>query len=168
MSHGQRKPRVPRWHPTDTISHAIGSAVKLSKSEVKLLLAGASQSFDALRRACATEHQWRILSGSVAVAGAIEHFGAVKGLAGHIQAADAALQSIHTRNTSTGQWVPVGMYFYEVEALEAFIDIHGFQLKQISRGEFNQAADRVFTQTKSAGGQIEFETTTQTPESTTA
>lgn len=86
----------------------------------------------------------------------------------HIQAADAALQSIHTRNTSTGQWVPVGVYFYEVEALEAFIDIHGFQLKQICRGEFNQAADRVFTQTKAAGGQIEFETTIQTPESIAA
>lgn len=170
MSHGQRKPRIPRWRPADPISHAISMAVKLSKSEIKLLLTGANQCFDALRRACATEQQWRMLSGSIAVARAIEHFGAVKGLSGHIEHAEAALQSVHTRNTSSGQWAPVGMRFDEIADLSAFIDIHGFQLKEISRGEFNQAADRVVDQTISSGGKVDFATSTEAlvPESITA
>lgn len=65
----------------------------------------------------------------------IERQGVVRGLAQQIADADAAVKSMRQRNDkSTGRVGP--LFGNEITALDTLIEIHHFQLKQISQGEY--------------------------------
>lgn len=65
----------------------------------------------------------------------IERQGVVRGLAQQIADADAAIMSLRLRtDKSTGQVGP--LFGNEITALDTLIEIHHFQLTQISQGEY--------------------------------
>jgi len=145
MSHNKkpRKKYRPRNVTTDTMSLALHRAAKPSAADRDEVLGLLRDSIKALREGAATEIHWSIASGSVSVALAIERQGIVRGLLGHIQAADQALQEMYYRAIQIGGWrsVQVTLYAKELDALQTVIEIHTFQLDQLGRAELLSAID---------------------------
>lgn len=84
----------------------------------------------------------------------IERTRIVRGLAGHIAQAQAALESWEQRAMTSGIWLPAAMEFSEQDALATFVDLHEFQLQQLSAGEIYRASQRMIARARSAGGQV--------------
>lgn len=84
----------------------------------------------ALREGVATEQQWQCAAIHVAVASRRQ--GPVRGLQGHIQAADQALQGIHASalHAGRGRWAAIVPQFQELDALQTFMDLHELQTTQ--------------------------------------
>lgn len=146
-------------HPVDTMAIATDNVALCSSQEINRLLHVLHQCHRALRQGCATELQWGIMAGSCTMAQAVEDCGVVKGLAGHIKACEKALNTIRTRYLAAPQtrserlakWGKTGLRFDEAEALKTFVEVHGYQLRQLSRAEFTQAVDLAVARANSAG-----------------
>lgn len=146
-------------HPVDTMAIAIDGAALCSSQEINQLLHVIHQCHRALRQGCATPAQWGIMAGSCTMAQAIEDLGVVNGLSGHITACNEALETIRkryetapqTRSERLAKWGKTGLRFDEAEALKTFVEVHSFQLRQLSRSEFTQAANLAVARANSAG-----------------
>ena len=150
-----RKPRRPRWLPTaDTMKLASHRAARLSQAEVAEVMQPLRQAFQALREGVASEWHWSIAASAVNAAKAIERQGVVKGLHEHLRSADAALQAIYTRAMATGPWRPTPLHWHELDAIHAAVDLHEYQLKQLSRGEVLRAIDKAAAEIRSTGGRV--------------
>ena len=138
-----RKAYRPRPITADTMALATHFAAKPSVADRAEVLGILRQAVQALREGVATEHQWSVAAGSVTVALAIERQGIVRGLMGHLKTAEQALQDIYDRalRTGGGRWVRVTLYYQELDALQTFMDLHAFQVKQLGRAEFLAAID---------------------------
>lgn len=138
-----RRPYRPRPVTAHTMTLALHYAAKPAKADCDDVLAPLKTALRALREGVAIEYQWSIAAGAVNVAMAIEQQGAVTGLRGHLQAAEAALQAIYDRaiRTGGGRWIRVTLYGSEIEQLQLFFELHEFQIKQLGRAEFLAAID---------------------------
>lgn len=153
------RPKPPRrkYRPRDIVNDplavALHRAAKPSRQDRADVLAPLQQAIKALRQGQATEQQWSIAAGAVAVAQAIERQGVVRGLAGHLQTAELTLQAIHDRalRTGGGRWMRVTLYFGEIDALTTFEECHTFQLNQLGRAELLQAIDAAARDVKADG-----------------
>lgn len=139
-SHKPRKAYRPRPIALDTMAIALGGAAKPSQADREQLLQMVRTPVKALREGVATELQWAIVAGAAALAKAIEAQGIVRGLAEHWASAEAALQGIYTRAMAAGEWKPTALYYQELDALQAFVDLYTFQIGQLSRDEISKAA----------------------------
>lgn len=140
-SHKPRKAYRPRLIAVNTLEIALHRAAKpapADRAEVLNILRLAAK---ALREGVATELQWSIVAGGVDVAKAIERQGIVRGLAEHLASAEASLQAIYDRAMATGVWKPTALYYYELDAVQTFVDLHVFQVNQLGRAEFLAAID---------------------------
>ena len=138
-----RKAYRPRPVTAHTMTLALHYAAKPAAADRREVLGILSSAIQALREGVATEHQWSIAAGSVTVAQAIERQGIVRGLQGHLKAAEEALQGIYDRalRTGGGRWVRVTLYFYEIEALNDLVWLLTLQVSKLSRAEFLAAID---------------------------
>jgi len=138
-----RKAYRPRPVTAHTMTLATHYAAKPSASDRKEVLDMLSSAIQALREGVATEHQWSIAAGSVAVALAIERQGIVRGLLGHQDRRAGAAG--HLRPRPAHRWRPLGcayaLYYQELDALQTFLDLHAFQVRQLGRAEFLAAID---------------------------
>ena len=146
MTHGARKPRRPKWGLTgDTMALAIHGAAKPDRADVDHVIATIQAAHKALREGVATEMQWSVLSGSVDCARMIEKQGVVRGIHEHIASAHHALQSVYTRamqvnpHTPLDRWRPTALHWHELDAISTFVDLHAYQIRQLSRKEFLSA-----------------------------
>lgn len=132
-----RKAYRPRPVTAQTMTLARHYAAKPSVEDRAEVLGMLRQALRALREGVATERQWSIAAGGVTVALAIERSGIVRGLDGHLKAAEQALQDIYDRalRTGGGRWVRVTLYYQELDALQTFMDLHTYQVRQLGRGE---------------------------------
>jgi hypothetical protein len=150
-----RKPRRPRWHPTaDTLAIALHQAAKPAPADVDEVLQAVLDASKALREGVATERQWSILSGSLAVAHTIERQGVVRGLREHLASAEAALQAIYNRAKQPTGWRPTVLHYHELDAVHTFTDLHAFQARSLSRAEFLRAINTTTAQIRSDGGRV--------------
>lgn len=137
---GRKKPRQSRWPArVDSMRLAIVRASCLTDAEIAVVLAPVRQALAATRQACATSTDWSNLAMACAVAEAIERQGVVRGLAGHLRNADAALQAIAARSDTAKGWQRTPLYFHEIDALNTFVDLHEFQIKKLSAAEYQRA-----------------------------
>jgi len=149
-----RKPRRPRWLPTNTLTLARHRAGKLSGEELASVMRPLQAAFTAMRRGVATELDWSHLASAVNVAMAIEAQGIVKGLREHFTAAELAIAGIKRRAMDSGEWKPTALYYLELDALTTAIELHQFQLENLSHGEFNRALDHAEAEIRSTGGLV--------------
>ena len=154
MSHG-KPPRKSRWpaavNTMDLVSRRVALVTPADLAEVMHPLQAA---FTALRQGVATEWQWSVLASAMNCAQAIEKQGVVRQLAGHLHAAELALQSIYNRAMAAGKWQPPSLYYIELDAIDTAIDLHKFQLQQLSTGEVIKALDYAQTEVRSSGGRV--------------
>lgn len=131
------KPRRIRFAPTaNTMAIALHHAAKPSRADVGELLDAVQAAFKALREGVATERQWSILAGTLDVALAVERQGVVRGLHSHLTAAEQALQTVYNRAMRSTSWQPTALHFHELDAIHTFVDLHAYQVKQLSRAEY--------------------------------
>ena len=151
-----RKPFRSRWARTaNTMALALHQAAKPAAADIDDILRVMLDASRALREGIATERQWSILSGSVAVAHTIERQGVVRGLREHLKSAEVALQTIYNRATLNGAWRPTALHYYELDAIDAFTDLHAFQARTLSRAEFLRALNTTTSQIRSGGGSVD-------------
>lgn len=153
-AHGLRIPRVARGL-VNPIAHAIAGAVKPRDTHIKQITAALQLAAKHLREGVATAGDWGIVAGSLSLAIAIEHGGIVRGLGGHFEAFERVMQTIHNRANITGKWQRTALWHYELDELRHFIDLHSYQLKQLSRSELETALTRATATIKSEGCTVE-------------
>lgn len=146
-------------NPVDPIAAAMDSAALCSSQEINRVLHILHQCRRALMQGCATKLQVGIMAGSCTLAQAVEDIGVVKGLGGHITVCNDALETVRkryeaapqTRSERLARWGKTGLRFDEAEAIKTFVEVHSFQLRQLSRAEFTQAANLAVARANSAG-----------------
>lgn len=154
MSHG-KPPRKPRWPAAVNTMDLVSRRVALvTPADLAQVMEPLQTAFTALRQGVATEWQWSVLASGMNCAQAIEKQGVVRQLAGHLHAAELALQAIYQRAMTTGQWKATALYYTELEAINTAIDLHKFQLQQLSTGEVIKALDYAQAEVRSSGGRV--------------
>jgi hypothetical protein len=154
MSHG-RPPRRVRFVTTPhTMSLVVRKVTRLTAHELGLVLGPIESSLTALREGVASELEWSLLASAVEIALAVEDKGVVRGMRGHIEAAERALQGIKLRAMATGEWLPTALYYQELDDVTAAVELHRFQLEQLSSAEARKALDLAKGRVRAAGGRV--------------
>lgn len=139
---GRKKPRLPRWPACNgTISRAILNASRLTPTEVAAVLQPLEAGVTAMRQGQGTMTDWSAIASACTIALTIEEQGVVRGLRGHLQATDAALQAIAQRCDTNAGWQRTALYFHEIDALSDLVFLHRHQLEALSAAEFHRAVD---------------------------
>ena len=105
-----------------------------------------------MREGVATEAEWAMLAGAINVAKAIKGKGVVRGLAEHFASAEAALDAISRRALASGAWQATALYYQELEHVNTLVDLHEYQLGQLSYGERRLAIRTATAVVLSSGG----------------
>ncbi|WP_272971065.1 hypothetical protein [Comamonas terrigena] len=143
-----------RRHVKDPISTAWKYSTRLTAAELAGVMEPIRACLAAAVAGVATQLQHQVLDTQAELATEIERTRIVRGLAGHIAQAQAALESWASRSAASGKWRPVQLEFAEQDALATFVDLHEFQLQQLSAGEIYRATQRMISRVESAGGQV--------------
>lgn len=154
MTHG-RKPRRPRPVNANTIGAALRLATRLTPAELKHTMSATRQCERHLREGVATEEHHTILYTVLQLALGVEATGIVRGLRSQLSTATAAMDSIRDRATSSGTWRATEPHEREMDAIAEAIDLHEYQLTQISVGELHAVAQKLQARTLSTGGAVE-------------
>ena len=126
----------------------------LTRTEIATTIAPLRACFEHVRAGVATHDEYIVLHSAFLVAQEIEAQGVVRGLHEHIAAALQACQAYEWRS-STGQgWKPSALHFHELDAMREMLDLHEFQLQQLTAAELHEAARRLIARTQSQGGQV--------------
>lgn len=136
------------------ITLAMRRASVIPAAEIATVMEPNRRAFKAMREGVGSETDWIYLAGAVELALAIERQGVVRGVGGHLTAAEAALRGIKHRAMDSGAWKPTALYWQEIEALDTFLLIHQHQLENLSEGEWRAAHERAVAVVRSAGGQV--------------
>lgn len=152
MTHG-RKPRQRR-EMRDPFRTALMRATKHTAAELASIMGPMRACLKAVREGVATQLQFEVLQSSMVIAEAIEHSGIVRGLAGHIASALQACTAIEARALTSGAWVQTALHFYELDALTTAVDMHEYQLQQLSAGELHRIVAQTMARTASSGGTV--------------
>lgn len=126
---------------------------RLTTQEVEQCMTPLLQSFNAIREARATHAQWLVLNSHFLISQEIENQGVVRGLQGHIAAALAASQTYAVRSGEEENWKPSALYFSELDAMSTMLEMHQFQIEQLSAHELQTATKRLTSRTLSQHGQ---------------
>lgn len=149
-----RKRYRPRPVAVNTFAIALSGATKPAKRDVDEILCVLNAAFKALREGVATETQWAILDACLQVSRAVERQGVVRGLGGHFDSAAEALQAIYNRASMSDRWHPTALHYYELDAMQTFVDLHAYQMRQLSRAEFQNAVELAVAQIRSSGQKV--------------
>jgi len=137
---GRKKPRQPRWPAcSGTISRAILNATRLTATEIEQVLEPVEAGVTAMRQGQGATDDWSTIASACTVALTIEEQGVVRGLRGHLQAIDTALQSIAKRCHTANGWQRTALYFHEIDALNDLVFLYRHQLEALSAAEFRRA-----------------------------
>ena len=121
---------------------ARNQATRLTAAELDEVMVPIRAAATRMRQGLASHDDHAMLDGSLRLAKSIEQQGIVRGLAGHLADFESALAAIGARaTTSTGRWNAPTLHFHEIEAIQLFLDLHLFQIKALSFGEFRRAYD---------------------------
>lgn len=136
-----RKAYRPKWGLINPIQLAIEGATKPTLAQREEILKPFRACITALREGVATEQQWSVVSGAVAMCRAVQDIGVMTGITGHLQLADDALNGIHSRAKSSGTWKPPALDFHELDAVQDMHALYVRQVNEMCRSEFDRVLD---------------------------
>lgn len=143
--------RKPQGNPLAQINrlHSL-----LTPQEVQETMHPLRTGFDLMRARAATEDHYVVVYTIFRIAQEIEKQGVVRGLAEHIHAALQACDTYHGRCMQTGTWAAQELEFAELDAMANLIELHEFQLKQLTAAELHASARKLIARTQSTGGVV--------------
>lgn len=144
----------PRQHGRNPLMVFNQHNSKLTPAEVAETMGPLRTAFAHIREGVATHNEYVVLHSIMLIAAEIELMGIVRGLQEHINAALLACESYQARSGHADNWRPSAVHFHELDALREMVDLHEFQLQQLTAREVHQAARRLIARTKSAGGDV--------------
>lgn len=144
----------PRQHGRNPLMVFNRHNSKLTPAEVAETMGSLRTAFAHMREGVATHNEYAVLHTSMLIAQEIEQKGVVRGLQEHITAALLACASYQERSGFAENWAPSDMHFHELDALGAMLDLHEYQLQQLTAREVHLATQRLVARTKSAGGDV--------------
>ena len=153
MTHG-RKPRRYVRISTNPVQLAIRRASRHTDAELASVMGPVRQCLKLVREGVATQMQFEVLQSTMVIAEAIEASGLVRGLADHVDSALQACAAIEARALARGTWRQTALYFQELDALATAVDLHEFQLQQLSTGELQRIVQQTMARTSSSGGNV--------------
>lgn len=153
MTHGRKKPRQRREMRSPFVI-ALMRATKHTPEELDSIMTPMRACLKAVREGVATQLQFEVLQSSMVIAEAIEHSGIVRGLADHITSALQACSAIEARALTSGAWQQTELEFTELDALATAVDLHEYQLQQLSAGELHRIVQQTMARTASTGGNV--------------
>jgi hypothetical protein len=137
---GSCQPRTVRYPAILNTMEIVKSGVTIQlKSDVDEVMNAITSAGTAMTQGNATDNNWSVLAGGVAMGKAIEKQGVVRGMSEHLAITDNALDAIYKRALATGAWKSPTLYAGEIVVIREFISLHGFQLRKLSNGEFRAA-----------------------------
>lgn len=122
-----------------TIDIATSNVRKLPEETIKKISESLEQSVSDLTVPESSVRAWADLKMACLVARRIERIGVVRGLAPVWDSASEVLESIVARNMHSAVWHHSELSAKEVSALKELAEMHIFQLRQLSRAEFERA-----------------------------
>lgn len=149
-----------------TMAIAKARATRLTAEEVSDTMAPSRLSLIALREGRASENHHCILHTVIALAEVIEEQGVVRGLQQYWKAADQAMAAIRQRARAKGGWTPPVLRGSELAVITEAIDLHAWQIAQLSARELAGAARLLIARTQTAKRPV-LRTTMQTLEAQT-
>lgn len=151
----RRKPFRSRWADRPNTFAVINHhGTKLTSAEITSIIDPVRECFAQIRAGTATEVHATVMHSTIQVAQEIERGGIVRGLAEHFASALAACDAYYARGMASGTWRPSAVHFYELDALTAAIDLHVYQLQQLTAGEIHEVTRRLIARTQSNGGEM--------------
>lgn len=144
----------PRQHGRNPLMVFNQHNSKLTPAEVAETMAPLRTAFAHIREGVATHNEYVVLHSIMRIAQEVEHMGIVRGLQEHISAALQACESYQARSSHAEHWRPSALHFHELDALREMVDLHEFQLKQLTAREVHEAARRLIARTQSEGGEV--------------
>lgn len=144
----------PRQHGRNPLMVFNQHNSKLTPAEVAETMGSLRTAFAHMREGVATHNEYVVMHSSMLIAQEIEQMGVVRGLQEHITAALQACASYQERSGYAENWAPSDIHFHELDALGAMLDLHEYQLQQLTAREVHLAAQRLIARTKSAGGDV--------------
>jgi hypothetical protein len=148
-----RKAYRPRHIAVNTLDLALHRAGKPAREDRAEVLAKIDAAVRALCTGVATEMDWSVAAGAVAVALAVERQGIVRGLQEHLDSAEQALQAIYDRCRMPRMWLRPTLTIQEVDAVRLLAELHTFQVEQLGRAEFIAAINAATKETIAQGHQ---------------
>jgi hypothetical protein len=139
----------------DTAQAAIMRATKLTEAEIERHMDPINFVANRIRAGVATAHEHSVVETVFFIAQEIEARGVIRGIAAHIKDALDAMDAIEIRAKASGSWTPVTCTFSEKEAIDLGLELHVFQLQNLSWLELNQAVEKMINRHKSSGGVVE-------------
>jgi len=153
MTHG-RKPRRAGRISLDPLQLARLSATKHTAAELASMMDPTRQCLKLVREGVATQLQFEVLQSTIVIAEAIEKSGIVRGLADHLASALQACSAIEARALTSGAWRQTALYFQELDALATAVDLHEYQLQQLSARELHRIVQQAMSRVSSSGGNV--------------
>lgn len=156
---GQRIPRQPRYAELcDTVEKVTNNVALITATEAKRLMGPIKAALVAMREGQATELDWQHLVTCAAIGLSIDTKGVVRGLFEHFTTADLALERVAARFRAAGQWKPTALWFDELDAITTMVELHEFQIKQLSAKEYEDAYAHAVAEIVRVGGKLVKET----------
>lgn len=149
-----RKPFRSRWPKGNPLQAINRHGTHLTTAEVATIIDPVRKCFAQIRAGTATELQATVMHTTMLIAQEIEHGEIVRGLAEHIDSARAACEAYFARSGGAGTWRPSAVHFYELDALAVAIDLHVYQLQQLTSAELDEIKRRVITRAQSSGREV--------------
>jgi hypothetical protein len=151
-----RAKRQARTLDGDLINKVLSNVSKLTPAEVAQAITPMRAAMLSLKRRTATQLDWMWLTTCAQIGMSIERQGVVRGLAKHLQDALDVCKAIHDRAMTTGDWCSPCLRGSEIETLDTAIDLHEYQLQQLSYGEFINASEHAARYARSTGGEVTY------------
>lgn len=148
----RRKAHCPRPVVADPIALVRFAVAKPQKSSVEQICGVLKTAFKALREGVATIGHWSVLAGAVDVSLAVEKLGKVRGVKGHLINAEGALASVYNRSNLPGGWKQSLLYFFELDVIKLFLELHELQINSLSNAEYLQACQVAANKIGGSGG----------------
>jgi len=136
---------------------AINQACGLRPADLEQIITPCANACAAIVSGCGRRDHWATLCGAINMAHSIEKQGVVRGMAGHLASIEATLLAIATRageDNTPPTWQPPALSLDETDNLRLLVQLHQFQLAQLSYGEYRAAYRATVKRVQQGGGQV--------------
>lgn len=135
---------------------AMNNATKLHQQDVEQIITPCANACAAIVSGSGRREHWVTLCSRLNISLSIERQGVVRGMAGHLASIEAALLAIAARageDDTPPTWQPPQLSLDETDNMRLLVQLHKFQLEQLSYGEYRRAFEATVNRVRGGGGE---------------